>query len=257
MEERDHRMPIRILLVEEHGLLRTSLARLLSLEDDFEVAGEFGSSTEALEILPRSSVDIVLLDFGLGLDHANDFISAAKEAGYRGRCLMISAAADPSTAALAFKFGASGVFLKSDPPERLLQAIRLVHSGAVWIDQKTVQTLAEQCVNSPLWISQHEPLTQLDDREQRVLLGILRGQTNRKIGNKLGLAESSIKNILQGIFGRTGVRKRSQLVRLAMEGSLGDFVPPQDRPRKVKPKIATAAPTSHNLKELAGPQSIG
>jgi two-component system, NarL family, nitrate/nitrite response regulator NarL len=122
---------------------------------------------------------------------------------------------------LAFRLGASGIFLKSDGPERLVQAIRLIHTGGVWIDQKTIRLLAEQCENSPRPMA-HSPLAFLDEREQKVLLGILGGLTNSAIGTGMGISETSVKNTLQKLFAKTGVRKRSQLVRLAMEGSLGN-----------------------------------
>lgn len=204
-------------------MLRSSLARLLSLEGDLEVVGESASIGGALQILQTSSIDIVLLDLGFGIDHAREFISAAQQAGYAGRFLVITTTADTSSAIVAFQLGACGVFLKSDPPERLVQAIRLIQTGTGWVDQKTIRALAEQCACSPLWSLPNQSIVRLDEREQKVLVGIFRGLTNKKIGNDLGIAESSVKNILQGIFGRTGVRTRSQLVRLAMEGSLGAF----------------------------------
>jgi DNA-binding NarL/FixJ family response regulator len=101
-----------------------------------------------------------------------------------------------------------------------VQAIRLVASGAVWVDQKAMQFLADQLVDR----------TQLDDprsgsllteREEKVLLGILGGLTNRKIGDGIGLSESTVKSVVQQLFVRAGVRTRSQLVRAALEGSLG------------------------------------
>jgi len=232
---------IRILLLDEHGLLRTSLARLLSLESDFEVAGESGAAGEALEMLQSSSVDVVLLDFGLGVDHANEFISAARAAGYQGRFLIVTAAADAASSAMAFKLGASGIFLKSDAPERLVQAIRLIHTGAVWIDQKTILMLAEQCIGLPVRPAELKPGVHPDDREQKVLLGILGGLTNKKIGDRMGISETAVKNILQVLFGKTGVRTRSQLVRLAMEGSMGNLGQ-SGKPRRKNPGKTPSPP---------------
>ena len=243
MEERDKR--IRILILEEHGLLRTSLARLLSMEPDFEVVGECGSIGEALRILQASAIDNVLLDLGFGIDHARDFISAAQQGGYSGRLLFMTATADTSSAIVAFQLGACGVFLKSDPPERLVQAIRLIQTGTGWVDQQTIRILAAQSACSPFWSIRHQSIVRLDEREQKVLQGIFRGLTNKKIGDDLGLAESSVKNILQGIFGRTGVRTRSQLVRLAMEGSLGNSRPAAQK-RKGK-KTAPDGPQPENV----------
>lgn len=231
---------IRLLLLDDHGLFRASLARLLASESGFEIAGECGISGEALKILSDSRVDVILLDFDVGLDHANDFISAAQKAGYQGRFLIVAGTVDAERSAMALKLGASGIFLKSEAPERLIQAIRVIATGAMWVDQRIVQLLANHCLSQPRRPDQKSGDV-LDDREQKVILGVLGGLTNRKIADSLGVSESSIKNVLQSLFSRTGVRTRSQLVRLALEGSLGNvhhLVKRQGRP----PGSETTAP---------------
>jgi DNA-binding NarL/FixJ family response regulator len=212
---------IHLVLLDNHSLFRAGLARLLASESGFEVNGECGTPAEALEILNGSSVDVVLLDFDLGPEHANGFISAARKAGYQGRFLIVADAVDAERSAMALKLGASGVFLKSEAPERLTQAIRVVATGAAWVDQKIIQLLADQCLRQPRRADQKSGKP-LEGREQRVLLGILGGLTSKTIADGMGLSESSVKNILQGLFRKTGVRTRSQLVRLALEGSLGN-----------------------------------
>lgn len=221
MIEQPDQIGIRLVLLDGHGLFRTSLARLLASEDGFEVVGECGTPAEALEILNGSPVDVVLLDFDLGANHANDFISAAREAGCNGRFLIVAGTADAESLATALKLGASGIFLKSEAPDRLVQAIRLVAAGGVWVDQKIIQLLADQCVNQlPRLVDQRSGNLLLEDRQQKVLTGILGGLTNKRIADGMGLTESSVKNILQGLFAKAGVRTRSQLVRLALEGSI-------------------------------------
>jgi len=165
-------------------------------------------------------VDIVLLDFDLGSEHGNEFISAARQAGYCGRFLLVAGAADARSSAIALKLGASGIFLKSDTPERLLHAIRLVANGEVWVDPRVIQMLAELIDRYPQFDDQASTGV-LEDRERNVLLGILGGLTNKKIGANMGLSESSVKNIVQRLFGKAGVKTRGQLVRVALEGSLG------------------------------------
>jgi len=233
---------IRLVILDDHGLFRASLARLLASESGFAVVGECGTSAEALKMLDGAPVDVVLLDFDLGAEHAGDLISAARQAGYQGRFLIVAGCIDAERSAMALKFGASGVFLKSEAPERLVQAIRLIASGSVWVDQKIIQLLADQCLNHPP--GARKSGAALEDREQKVLLGILGGLTNRKIADGMEVPESSIKNILQGLFTRTGVRKRSQLVRLALEGSLGNVhqLVKRQAPDPMGPHDATAPP---------------
>jgi len=118
--------------------------------------------------------------------------------------------------------------LKSESLDRLVQAIRLVASGAVWIDQKVIQLLADRLIDHPQldYRTSRSPLT---DREEKVLLGILGGLTNRKIGDNIGLSESTVKGVVQQLFRKARVRKRGQLVRVALEGSLSTAVGPSER----------------------------
>jgi two-component system, NarL family, nitrate/nitrite response regulator NarL len=217
---------IRIVLLDGYGLFRASLARVLSAEPDLEVAGECGTSTEALDILARealkgSSVDLVLLDFDIGTEYGTDFISAARQAGYQGRFLIVAGSADTRNSATALKLGASGIFLKSDSPDRLVQAIRLVGSDGIWLDKKIIQELAERVIERYPRFEDERSISSLEGLERQVLLGIVEGHTNRKIGDSMGLSESKVKNVVQRLFGRAGVKTRGQLVRAALEGSLG------------------------------------
>jgi len=212
---------IRLVLLDELVLFRASLGRFLASEPGFEVTGECATPAEALKVLGRSTVDLVLLDFEIGTEHGSDFITAARQAGYQGRFLVVAGALDVQKSAIALKLGASGIFLKSEALDRLLQAIKLVARGEVWVDQKVIQLLAAQLVNGYPRLGDQAPSKALDDRERNVLLGILGGLSNRKIGENMGLSESSVKNIIQQLFSKASVRTRSQLVRVALEGSLG------------------------------------
>jgi len=212
---------IRLALLDDQALFRTSLARFLSSEPGFEVAGECGNSEQALRILSSSPVDVVLVDLNHGTQAGGGFMSAARRNGYQGRFLIVTGAVDVRTSARAIKFGASGIFLQSESPDRLLQAITMVANGAIWLDQKLIQLLVDRSVDGILQKHGTNSGNPLSDREQKVLLGILGGLTNRRIGSNLGLSEGSVKASVQQLFSKTGVRKRSQLVRAALEGSLG------------------------------------
>jgi len=216
---------LRLVLLDGYGLFRASLARFLAGEPDFEVAGDCGTSAEALAIISREAakglpVDLILLDFDLGTEHGTDFISSARDAGYQGRFLVVAGSVDMRSSAVALKLGASGIFLKSETPDRLIQAIRLIGNDGIWVDKKIVQMLADQFIDRYPQVESEKPASSLDILERQVLLGIVEGQTNRRIGERLGLSESKIKNTVQRLFGRAGVNTRGQLVRAALDGSL-------------------------------------
>src|SRR5271157_3808437 len=209
--------PIRLLLLDDHVLFRESLSRLLASEPDFQMAGDCGTVAEALDLLQRTAVDVVLLDFDLGDDHGSQFISSARRAGYHGKVLMVTAGMSASESAVALKLGASGIFLKHSSPGSLAQAIRLVAAGEMWVDQKVIRLLADEVPQ------QDGPRLGklLTEREQQVLRGLFEGLTNKEIACELGVSESAVKATLQQLFQKTRVRTRSQLVRIALESSLG------------------------------------
>jgi DNA-binding NarL/FixJ family response regulator len=214
----DHR--IRILVVDELGLFRASLAHLLASEPDFEVVGECGTATEALGLLEDSKPDVILLDFEVGTERGTDFMSAAREANYQGNFLIVAGAPDVMKSALSLRVGASGIFLKSGLAERLLRAIKVVSDGGVWVDPKIIQLLADQLIDQCPAFGEggrERRGTLPDERERDVLAGIVGGLSNRRIGDSLGLSESQVKNVIQRLFTKSGVRTRSQLVRAALE----------------------------------------
>jgi DNA-binding NarL/FixJ family response regulator len=202
---------IRIVLLDCHALLRTSLSRVFASEPDFELAGECAGSGDALALLTTAAPDVVLLEFDLGDEHGNDFIAAALRTGYGGKFVVLTSHPDARDSAHALKLGASGIFLKSESAARLVHAVRAVANGEIWIDPRVIQTLAE---HFPLGV--HEAPA-LSEREQKVLEGIVGGLSNRRIGDGLGLSEGSVKAVVQQLFDKTGVRTRGQLVRIALE----------------------------------------
>ncbi len=207
---------IRLLLLDDHVLFRESLSRLLASEPDFDMAAHCGTPAEALKILSQTSVDIILLDFDLGED-AGEFVTAARQAGYAGKILMVTAGMTTGESSALLRSGASGIFLKHNSPGSLAQAIRMVAAGEMWVDQRVIQQLADS-------VSQRDEQSfrkLLTDREQQVLRGLFEGLTNKEIGAQLGVSESAVKATLQQLFQKARVRTRSQLVRIAIEGSLG------------------------------------
>jgi DNA-binding NarL/FixJ family response regulator len=215
MSERTRMQRIRLLLVDDHPLFREGLARLLASEPDFELIAQCSTSAEALQLLGRSKVDIVLLDFDLGDEQGNRFISSARQSGYAGKILMVTAGMNATESSVALKLGASGIVLKHSSPSTLANAIRLVANGETWVDQKVIQQMADSFLQG----SQQVPARTLTEREDQVLRGVFEGLANKEIAAKIGVSESSVKATLQQLFHKTGVRTRSQLVRIVLEGS--------------------------------------
>jgi two-component system, NarL family, nitrate/nitrite response regulator NarL len=203
---------IRIVLVDDHALFREGLARLLGSEPDFEIVAYCASVGEALEALSTRPVDVVLLDVDLGNERGFDFLVRARQQGFGGPVLVVTAGMSESEAALLIGQGAAGIFLKRDSTQLLAEGIRTVAGGRAWIDQSYLASL----------VGARPPQQQADqggltERERAVLRGVFDGLANKEIAARLGISESAVKGVLQQMFHKTGVRTRSQLVRVALE----------------------------------------
>jgi DNA-binding NarL/FixJ family response regulator len=205
---------LRLLLLDDHVLFREGLRRLLVTEPDFETVAECGTGAEALEVLSRTAVDVVLLDFDLGEETGTSFIAQAHAAGYRGKILIVTAGMIPLDVTVARNLGVSGIFLKHNSPKTLLEAIRDIALGREWMDSRAAPSI-------PVAVEKATPLNaQLSPRELGVLRSVFEGLTNKEIAHSIGVSQSSVKATLQRLFEKTGVRTRSQLVRIAIERSL-------------------------------------
>jgi DNA-binding NarL/FixJ family response regulator len=203
---------IRILLVDDHALFREGLARLLSAEADFEVAAHCSSVVDGLNAFASTAIDLVLLDVDLDNERGLDFLLRARQQGFEGPVLIVTAGLSQSEAASLIAHGAAGIFLKQDSAQLLAKGIRTVADGRAWIDQRSLASLVgiRQAPDSP----EHRGLT---EREKQVLRGVFDGLANKEIASRLRVSESSVKAVLQQLFDKTGVRTRSQLVRMVLE----------------------------------------
>jgi DNA-binding NarL/FixJ family response regulator len=206
---------IRLLLLDDHVLFREGLRRLLVSEPEFETVAECGTPREALDALSRLHVDVVLLDFDLEDDVGTRFISSARAAGYKGQILMVTAGMSPLDVSVARKLGISGIFLKHNHPNTLLEAIRTVAQGGRWTDPKIAPQGTAGGTGRQSAAAMH-----LTPREQKVLRCVFEGLTNKEMAYELGVSLSSVKATLQHLFDKMRVRTRGQLVRIAVERSL-------------------------------------
>jgi DNA-binding NarL/FixJ family response regulator len=204
---------IRILLLDDHALFREGLRRLLEGEPHLEMVACCASVGEAADVLRQKPIDLVLLDYDLGKERGFEFITQARQQGFQGRFLMVTAGMSDAESVQALALGVSGIFPKHSSPVVLTQAIRKVMGGETWLDENVVQALVR--------VSEHAPeegrTKQFTERENQVLHGVFEGLSNKEIGARLNISESSVKAALQQLFQKTDVRTRSQLVRIALE----------------------------------------
>ncbi len=203
--------PIRTLLIDDHAIFRECVSQVLSMENDFEVE-HCGSIAAGLGILMNSRYDVVLLDHDLGAERASQFLPAARQAGFDGRVLIVTAWISDTEVRRLLRQGVSGVFFKERPLSDLAVSIRIVASGRISLDPRYLAIAA-----SEVRTSGKDPARRFNERQRKVLRLVMEGLSNKEIGWRLTISESYVKAILQRLFQKTGVRTRGQLVRIALE----------------------------------------
>ncbi len=204
---------VAVLIVDDHALFRESVARLLEAEGDLSVAGTCGTIEEALQILASTPVDVVLLDLDLGTRNGIEFAPLARRQGFQGKILVVTAGVQREEASRLIRQGVAGIFMKHDSAARLTGGIRDVHAGKVWMDQRVLQSALE----TPDDREAVRTVAPFTDRERAVLSLVFEGLANKEIADRISVSESSVKGTLQQLFMKTGVRTRSQLVRIVLE----------------------------------------
>jgi DNA-binding NarL/FixJ family response regulator len=211
---------IRVLIVDDHTLFRESLSRLLEADTECNIVAACASVEEALKLISQEQIDLVLLDYDLGEKPGTQFLGESRQRGFPGPVLMVTGGMTDEVVLRALDNGASGIFLKSSPLAELTQAIGRVMKGETWIDSGIVKALLASAHRRGGEAS-HESLTA---RERSVLRCVFEGLSNKEIGQQLSISEGSVKATLQQLFTRTGVRTRSQLVRIAVERHSQDWL---------------------------------
>lgn len=224
---------IRLVLVDDQGLVRAGFRMVLDAQSDMEVVGEAGDGVAALDLLSTIPADVVLMDIRMPrMDGvaATEALCARPEAP---RIIVLTTFDLDEYAHAALRAGASGFLLKDAGPEELLTAIRAVHGGDSVIAPSTTRRLIEhfsdQLGTSPSRSSHQatdDPrLADLTARELEVLVAVARGLTNSEISAELFLAEATVKTHIGRILSKAQLRDRVQMVLLAYESGLVDVRP--------------------------------
>jgi two-component system, NarL family, nitrate/nitrite response regulator NarL len=204
---------IRLLLIDDHALFRESVSRLLQAEPGFEVVADCRSVAEGLRIMESREIDVVLLDIDLGQERGTELLETLHAKQFKGKVLLVTAGVNENEVPGLIRKGISGIFLKHGSPTLLIQGIRESMEGKALFEQDLLRR-AFECVEEH---GTSRRRTRLTERERRVLSFIFEGLANKQIGDRLKISESAVKACLQQLFTKTGVRTRSQLVRIALE----------------------------------------
>lgn len=205
---------IRIIIADDHGILRESLAALLSTQPDFQVEACAANGQEALTQVQQHHPDVLVLDLFMPGSDGFEVLRTLDRAGSRVAAVVLTGSESELDYAQVVKLGGRGLVLKSDGPERLFVAIRTVANGELaFSDELAQQVLSTMTAETRT--SAHA-LTRLSERERQIAYFVARGMKNRDIGNELNISENTVKRHLQSIFTKTGARDRLELAVLAL-----------------------------------------
>ncbi|MCK2214624.1 response regulator transcription factor [Actinomadura sp. ATCC 31491] len=211
---------IRVLLADDHELVRTGYRLMLDAQPDLSVVGEAGDGAEAVELSRRLRPDVVLMDLHMpAMDgvRATELITAELP---EVRVLALSTFDLDENVVAALRAGADGFLPKDVSPEELVEGVRVVHRGESAVAPRLLTRLIGTFVRASRRRDVPAGLPGLTDREREVLVLIARGRSNPEIAADLAVSPSTVKNHVTSLFAKLGVRDRAQAVIVAYEAAL-------------------------------------
>lgn len=209
---------IRIVLADDHAILRESLSLLLATQNDFEVEGSASNGQEALDMVQRYHPDVLVLDLFMPDFDGFEVLRTLDRAGNRVATVVLTASESDTDYAQVVRLGARGLVMKGDGPQRLFEAIRLVGSGELAFSDELAHQVVSSLANDTRGTHAvpQASLHRLSERERQIAYSVARGMKNRDIAGQLSISENTVKRHLQSIFGKTGARDRLELAVLAL-----------------------------------------
>jgi DNA-binding NarL/FixJ family response regulator len=204
-------MATRVFLLDDHEVVRRGLRELLEAEDDLDVVGEAETAEEAYGRIPATAPDVAVLDVRLpdgdGVEVCREIRSKHPEIA----CVMLTSFADDEAIYAAIMAGAAGYLLKQVRGTDLVDAIRRVGAGESLLDPEVTARLLDRLRNPP----EGDELAALTDQERRILDLIAEGLTNRQIGERMYLAEKTVKNYVSNMLSKLGMSRRTEAAAYA------------------------------------------
>lgn len=198
--------PIRVLIVDDHPVVRAGLTSMLGTQPELQVIGSASSGEEALAIIQRESPDVVLLDLRMPGLNGIDMLTAAKRNGSQTRAIILTSYETDEDIYRAVQAGAQGYLLKDTPLKEMLEAIRTVDGGKRYIPRQIAQRLAERMMRA-----------ELTAREIEILKMLAKGPTNKQIGHALGISDFTVRNHVNSIIEKLEVSDRTEAATTAIQ----------------------------------------
>jgi two-component system, NarL family, response regulator DegU len=216
-----HMMPIKVVIADDHTLFREGIKRILSLEKDILVVGEASRGDEVTKVVERIKPDVLLLDLKMPKGDVVQTLLEVKERSAATKVLILTAYSEDENILNAAKGGARGYVLKGIDFVTLLQAIKTIHKGGLWIDKEmpaadAFEEIAQGQMNDVTDTPYSYAVGALTKREMEILRLVAEGLTNEEIGKKIFISEKTVKTHLTNIFDKLKVNNRFKAALLIM-----------------------------------------
>jgi DNA-binding NarL/FixJ family response regulator len=223
---------VRIIIADDHPIVRDGIRRLLSLEDDFEIVGEACDGRDVLAKVKETNPDVLMLDLRMPNLNGLAALEALQHISQQTRVIVLTASDDKDEFVHAMKLGCRGILLKQSEPELIVKCIRKVQAGEIWLDSYTTAAVINQFSKSTPSANGAAPAGRernpLSAREREIVTLIAQGYKNKEMAEKMFISEQTVKNHLHNIFDKLGVSDRLELALYAIHKGLhlnGDVVP--------------------------------
>ena len=206
--------PIRIVVIDDHVIVRAGLRMLIDNHEGMIVVGEAGTRIDAVAITAHEQPDIILLDLDIGGESGLDFLRELLGSAAHARVLVLTGVREPEAHRRAVHLGAMGLVFKDKAAEVLINAIEKVHAGEVWLDRSlTASVLSEksQADQTGMTDPEAEKIGSLTAREREIVGLVCEGLKNKQIGERLFISEATVRNHLTSILGKLGLSDRFEL----------------------------------------------
>ena len=217
---------VRILIADDHPIVRDGLKKLLLLEDDFEIVGEAADGREVLDKVQELDPDVLLLDLRMPNLDGLSALQALQQSNKRTRVIVLTASEDKNEFVQAMKLGCSGIVLKQTAPDLIVKSIRKVNAGEIWLDSHTTAAVMRQfqtgqeSSGSGQAGGKGRERSPLSSREREIVALVAQGYKNKEMAEKMFISEQTVKNHLHNIFDKLGVSDRLELALYAIHKGL-------------------------------------
>lgn len=210
----DSAKTIRVLLIDDHAVVRAGLRMLIESRPEMKIVGEAGNGADAVKLAAREQPDIILLDLDIGGESGLDVLPKVREAAEHARVLILTGTSDTVMHQRAVGLGALGIVLKEKAADMLLKAITKVHEGEVWLDNSMMSSvLAGFTGGREKEIDPEQAkIATLTPREREIISLIGEGLKNKQIADRLFISETTVRNNLTIIYDKLDVSDRLELV---------------------------------------------